>query len=145
MKKKKMLVAVLLALSNSALGQPTYNHDASVYNQFLVTEVGGGSSQDYREWLEIYNCLQTALKAVRDAYMPLNERKKQYLEIYHDIVLRNQQLVGYVTSLKQGKEANDLLHSKVKPKYARLGSYTTEAYGRWKVSMAAEVINNGNN
>ena len=35
----------------------------------------GGSSQDYREWLEIYNCLQTALKAVRDAYMPLNERK----------------------------------------------------------------------
>ena len=105
----------------------------------------GGSSQDYREWLEIYNCLQTALKAVRDAYMPLNERKKQYLEIYHDIVLRNQQLVGYVTSLKQGKEASDLLHSKVKPKYARLGSYTTEAYGRWKVSMAAGVINNGNN
>lgn len=105
----------------------------------------GGSSQDYREWLEIYNCLQVALKAVRDAYMPLNERKKQYLEIYHDIVLRNQQLVGYVTSLKQGKEASDLLHSKVKPKYARLGSYTTEAYGRWKVSMAAGVINNGNN
>ena len=242
-KKRKILVAVLLAISNSAVGQPTYNHDASVYNQFLVTEVGGGSltpslwydglhrsysrwapkvnknglrvamtlqlepqkamaqeidsaltyrakieamnvadrtpkaidlawqtektkiekkfqifreninkitmcggsSQDYREWLEIYNCLQTALKAVRDAYMPLNERKKQYLEIYHDIVLRNQQLVGYVTSLKQGKEANDLLHSKVKPKYARLGSYTTEAYGRWKVSMAAGVINNGNN
>ena len=211
MKQKKILVAVLLAISNSAVGQPTYNHDASVYNQFLVTEVGGGSltpslwydvlhrsyskwahssnknlyrgaltltlekekpmaeqidsaltyrakleamnvadrtpkaidlawqtektkiekkfqifreninkitmcggsSQDYREWLEIYNCLQTALKAVRDAYMPLNERKKQYLEIYHDIVLRNQQLVGYVTSLKQGKEANDLLHSKV--------------------------------
>ena len=104
----------------------------------------GGSSQDYREWLEIYNCLQTALKAVRDAYMPLNERKKQYLEIYHDIVLRNQQLVSYVTSLRYGKEANDLLHSKVKPKYARLGSYTTEAYGRWKVSMAAGVINSGN-
>lgn len=104
----------------------------------------GGTSQDYREWLEIYNCLQTALKAVRDAYMPLNERKKQYLEIYHDIVLRNQQLVSYVTSLRYGKEANDLLHSKVKPRYARLGSYTTEAYGRWKVSMAAGVINSGN-
>ena len=235
MKKKKMLVAVMLALSTSTFGQKTFNHDAAVYNQFLVGETGGGSltpslyydavhrsyqrwayysnknalrvdmtlalhpqeamameidsalcyrakieamnvadrtpkaldlawqsektkiekkfqlfreninkitmcggtSQDYKEWLEIYNCLQVALKAVRDAYMPLNERKKQYLEIYHDIVLRNQQLVGYVSSLKQGKEASDLLHSKVKPKYARLGSYTTEAYGRWKVSMAA--------
>lgn len=235
-----MLVAVLLALSNSAVGQPTYNHDASVYNQFLVTETGGGSltpslyydvlhrgyskwahqinknglrvemtlalepqkamaeqidsaltyrakieamnvadrtpkaldlawqtektkiekkfqlfreninkitmcggsSQDYREWLEIYNCLQTALKAVRDAYMPLNERKKQYLEIYHDIVLRNQQLVSHIRSLSYGKEVDGLLHSKVKPKYARLGSYTSEAFGRWKVSMAVGVVNN---
>ena len=106
--------------------------------------MNGGTSQDYREWLEIYNCLQTALKAVRDAYMPLNERKKQYLEIYHDIVRRNQQLVRYITSLSCGKEADDLLHSKVKPKYARMGSYTTEALGRWKVSMAAGVVNTGN-
>lgn len=238
-KKRKILVAVLLAISNSAVGQPTYNHDASVYNQFLVTEVGGGSltpslwydglhrsyskwahkvnknglrvamtlelepqkamaqeidsaltyrakieamnvadrtpkaldlawqtektkiekkfqifreninkitmcggsSQDYREWLEIYNCLQVALKAVRDAYMPLNERKKQYLEIYHDIVLRNQQLVGHISSLSYHKEVDGLLHSKVKPKYARLGSYTSEAFGRWKVSMAVGLVN----
>lgn len=238
MKQKKMLVAVLLAISNSALGQVSYNHDASVYNQFLVTEVGGGSltpslwydglhrsyskwahkvnknglrvamtlelepqkamaqeidsaltyrakieamnvadrtpkaldlawqtekakiekkfqifreninkitmcggsSQDYREWLEIYNCLQVALKAVRDAYMPLNERKKQYLEIYHDIVLRNQQLVGHISSLSYHKEVDGLLHSKVKPKYARLGSYTSEAFGRWKVSMAVGLV-----
>ncbi len=103
----------------------------------------GGTSQDYKEWLEIYNCLQTALKAVRDAYMPLNERKKQYLEIYHDIVLRNQQLVRYVTSLSCGKEADELLHSKVKPKYVRLSSYTTDAVGRWKVSLAAGVLSGG--
>ena len=100
----------------------------------------GGTSQDYREWLEIYNCLQTALKAVRDAYMPLNERKKQYLEIYHDIVLRNNQLVRYVTSLSCGKEADGLLHSKVSPRYVRLSSYTTDAMGRWKVSMAAGLV-----
>ena len=100
----------------------------------------GGTSQDYREWLEIYNCLQTALKAVRDAYMPLNERKKQYLEIYHDIVLRNSQLVQYVTSLSYGKEAEELLHSKVSPRYVRLSSYTSDAMGRWKVSMAAGII-----
>ena len=238
MKQKKMLVAVLLAISNSAVGQPTYNHDASVYNQFLVTEVGGGSltpslyydathrsyskwapkvnknglrvamtlqlepqkamaqeidsaltyrakieamnvadrtpkaldlawqtektkiekkfqifreninkitmcggsSQDYREWLEIYNCLQTALKAVRDAYMPLNERKKQYLEIYHDIVLRNQQLVGYVSSLSLNKETEALLHSNTAIKYTKAEEVTTAAYGRWKVAMAAGII-----
>lgn len=100
----------------------------------------GGTSQDYREWLEIYNCLQTALKAVRDAYMPLNERKKQYLEIYHDIVLRNSQLVQYITFLSYGKEAEELLHSKVSPRYVRLSSYTSDAMGRWKVSMAAGII-----
>ena len=238
MKQKKMLVAVLLAISNSAVGQPTYNHDASVYNQFLVTEVGGGSltpslwydglhrsysrwapkvnknglrvamtlqlepqkamaqeidsaltyrakieamnvadrtpkaldlawqsektkiekkfqifreninkitmcggsSQDYREWLEIYNCLQTSLKAVRDAYMPLNERKKQYLEIYHDIVLRNQQLVGYVTSLASYQQTKELLPNGTTLRYVRAGEVTTEAYGRWKVAMAAGII-----
>lgn len=241
MKKSKILAAVaMLTLHNSAYGQWTYNHDATVYNQFLISENGtgsftpevyydlahrsykkwarqsnknalrvdmyfalhpqeamaqeidsalsyrarieemnvadrtpkaldlawqsertkiekkfllfreninkitmyGGTSQDYKEWVEIYNCLQTALKAVRDAYMPLNERKKQYLEIYHDLVLRNQQLVSYVRSLYCDKESSDILHSKVSPRYARLGTYTSEAFGRWKVSMAAGVINN---
>ncbi len=100
----------------------------------------GGSSRDYREWLEIYNCLQTALKAVRDAYLPLNERKRQYLEIYHDLVLRNQQLVQYVTSLSCGREADSLLNSKVSPRYVRLSGYTSDALGRWKVAMAAGVV-----
>ena len=100
----------------------------------------GGSSRDYREWLEIYNCLQTALKAVRDAYLPLNERKRQYLEIYHDLVLRNQQLVQYVTSLSCGREADSLLSSKVSPRYVRLSGYTSDALGRWKVAMAAGVV-----
>ena len=100
----------------------------------------GGSSRDYRDWLEIYNCLQTALKAVRDAYLPLNERKRQYLEIYHDLVLRNQQLVQYVTSLSCGREADSLLSSKVSPRYVRLSGYTSDALGRWKVAMAAGVV-----
>lgn len=100
----------------------------------------GGTSQDYRDWLEIYNCLQTALQAVRDAYMPLNERKKQYLEIYHDIVLRNNQLVQFITSLSCGKEADELLRSKVSPRYVRLSGYTSDAMGRWKVAMAAGVV-----
>ena len=99
----------------------------------------GGTSQDYRDWLEIYNCLQTSLKAVRDAYMPLNERKKQYLEIYHDLVLRNQQLVQYIYSISCGKQADDLLRSRVKPKYVKLSSYSSDAFGRWKVSMAAGI------
>lgn len=102
--------------------------------------MNGGTSQDYRDWLEIYNCLQTALQAVRDAYMPLNERKKQYLEIYHDIVLRNNQLVQFITSRSCGKEADELLRSKVSPRYVRLSGYTSDAMGRWKVAMAAGVV-----
>lgn len=100
----------------------------------------GGSSQDYRHWLEIYNCLQTALQAVRNAYLPLNERKRQYLEIYHDLVSRNSQLVQFVTALSSGQEAGELLHSKVSPRYVRLSGYTSDAMGRWKVAMAAGVI-----
>lgn len=76
MKKKKMLVAVLLALSNSAVGQPTYNHDASVYNQFLVTETGGGSltpslyydalHRGYSKWAHKVNLLSVITFHVAD-------------------------------------------------------------------------------
>ena len=243
MKKRKLLVVtILLAVGIPVCGQPTYNHDAPVYNQFLVGETGagslqpelyystthrsykswayysnknalrvdmtlalekekplaeqidsaltyrakieamnvadrtpkaldlawqsertkiekkfqlfreninkitmnGGTSQDYKEWIEIYNCLQTALKAVRDAYMPLNERKKQYLEIYHDIVRRNSQLVQYIYSLSYGKQVSDLLHSEVSQKHPKIEGLTTEAYGRWKVSLAAGLIKTNN-
>ena len=60
MKKRKTLIAVMLALSSSTFAQWTYNHDASVYNQFLVGETGGGSltpslyydatHKNYKKW-----------------------------------------------------------------------------------------------
>lgn len=41
----------------------------------------GGTVQSYRTWLESYNAINCGLQAVRDAYMPMGERKEQYLAI----------------------------------------------------------------
>ena len=46
----------------------------------------GGTAEDYRQWKNIYNCLQTAIKITRESYQDLGRRKKEYMAIYRDVV-----------------------------------------------------------
>ena len=48
----------------------------------------GGTSEDYRQWKNIYNCIQTAIKVTRESYQDSGKKKREYLAIYKDIVGR---------------------------------------------------------
>lgn len=99
----------------------------------------GGTSDDYKGWKEIYNCLETGIKLIRESYLDLGSRKKEYLAIYKDIVKRNLSLVQqlrYWKSLKYIKE-----NEKNTTKVERLSSVTTiatDAMRRWQSAMAVD-------
>lgn len=101
-------------------------------NQILFR---GGTNNDYKYWTGIYNAVDCGLRAVKDAYMPNSQRKKQYLLIYKDLVQYNNQLVDCIcvwAGLKQSKE----YESGRTVRHPKPGDVARSAYGRWKIAMA---------
>lgn len=99
----------------------------------------GGTSEDYRQWKNIYNCLQTAIRVTRESYQDLGRRKKEYMAIYKDIVRRNYQLTGHLLAWNKLKSAKEMQKNRKTPQ--RLSSNTTVAFNalnRWKVAMAVD-------
>lgn len=105
----------------------------------------GGTSDDYKNWQNIYSCFETAIKLIRESYLDLGSRKKEYLAIYRDIVKRNLALVEelrYWQCLKMVKE-NEQKATKVE----RLSSNTvlaTNAMRRWQNAMAVDGFSKKN-
>ena len=97
----------------------------------------GGTVQSYRTWLERYNAINCGLQAVRDAYMPMGERKEQYLAIYRDILVKNVEVCEYITYLRSLKEVKNQPESAPVPHKANITTICRNAHGRWKVAMAA--------
>ena len=99
----------------------------------------GGSSSDYRNWRNIYNCFETAIKITHESYQDLGMRKREYLAIYQDIVKRNVTLVKqllYWNSMKKGKR-----FSENNTRVERNTSNTviaSDAYRRWQAAMAVD-------
>ena len=99
----------------------------------------GGSSSDYRNWRNIYNCFNTAIKITHESYQDLGLRKREYLAIYQDIVKRNVTLVKqllYWNSMKKGKR-----FSENNTRVERNTSNTviaSDAYRRWQAAMAVD-------
>lgn len=97
----------------------------------------GGSSSDFHDWQDVYQCLSCAIKLIRNAYLDLGSRKKEYLAIYKDIVKNNftlTQQLRYWKSLKSIKE----MEAK-KTKIDRQSSITTianDAMRRWQTGWA---------
>lgn len=99
--------------------------------------LSGGTSADYRQWLERYNAIYCGLQAVRDAYMPQGSRKVQYLEIYKDILQKNIEVCELLEYLRAARDAKKLRRrAKLVPRsdHARIAR---SAHGRWKIAMAA--------
>ena len=99
----------------------------------------GGSSDDFKNWKDIYNSLDCAIKLIRKSYLDLGSRKKEYLAIYQDIVKRNLSLTGqlrYWKSLKTVKQAQQKA-----TKIDRQSSNTVianNAMRRWQNAMAVD-------
>ena len=97
----------------------------------------GGTVQSYRTWLERYNAINCGLQAVRDAYMPMGERKEQYLAIYRDILVKNVEVCEYITYLRSLKNVKNQPDSAPSSRRANITTICRSAHGRWKVAMAA--------
>ena len=95
-----------------------------------LSEVGGNAN-DLSLWRERYNLFQTAISAVRNAYMPNAERKKEYLSIYRDITEKNNTLISYIVSVDSRERTKDHLDATL-TRANRNGEIAGEARVRWK-------------
>ena len=97
----------------------------------------GGTSAQYRQWLERYNAINCGLQAVRDAYMPQGKRKEQYLAIYKDILIKNTEVCELLAFLRAKRSVQDITENSQQPKRSDVARIARSAHGRWKVAMAA--------
>jgi len=105
----------------------------------------GGTAEDYRQWKNIYNCIQTAIKVTRESYQDLGRRKKEYMAIYKDVVRRNYQLTKLLLAWNSVKTAREMQKDSKSPQ--RLSSTSTVAFdalNRWRVAMAVDGFSGKN-
>ena len=113
----------------------TKKQDVFKKNIDQITRVGG-SSTDRSDWLAIYRSIDCGLQAVRDAYLPMSMRKREYLAIYKDLVKYNSALCQYLNQLKHCKDLNC---EAVKPDTVSVENVARNAYSRWKNTITVSL------
>lgn len=91
----------------------------------------GGCSAHASLWREYYNKFTTAVNAVKQAYMPNSQRKKEYLRIYKDITEANENLLRFIVQLHGRGETSKLLAATYN-KPDRRGEIARAAMNRWR-------------
>lgn len=109
----------------------------------LVT--AGGRNAHVSLWREYYNKFTTAVTAIKQAYMPNSQRKKEYLSIYKDISDANENLLRFLVQLHgQGETARLLVASYTRPD--RRGEIAKAAMNRWRgAGWSTKPNGNGGN
>ena len=105
----------------------------------------GGTSEDYKNWKEIYNCLDCAIKLIRTSYLDVGSRKKEYLAIYQDIVKRNYNLTLQLISWNKLKKIRQI-NANAKPGQPLSSKQTlaNDARRRWQAAMAVDGFSPSN-
>ena len=98
--------------------------------------LSGGTPADKERWTEYYHVYQCAIDAMKDAYMPNAQRKKEYLRIYEDVVRQNEILVGYLAR-RQNATATDGLLNVTADRTLDKSSVVRNAMSRWNESRLA--------
>lgn len=109
----------------------------------LVT--AGGQNAHVSLWREYYNKFTTAVTAIKQAYMPNSQRKKEYLRIYTDITEANENLLRFLVQLHgRGETSRLLTASYTRPD--RRGEIARVAMNRWRgAGWSANTGGNGVN
>lgn len=102
----------------------------------------GGRSETKNLFQEEYEKLCQAVESVKEAYMPLNERKLQYIEIYRDIVKTIDLCDNAVLYIKCNKLC-DRMKDAQKIRRANLANIAVQAHGRWKLTLSQVSGGNG--
>lgn len=96
----------------------------------------GGSPKEKERWNDYYHVYQCAIKAIRDAYMPNAQRKKEYLQIYADVSGQNDVLVKYLVQLSNRNATKNLLSATENHSIDKR-SIISNAMSRWNESRSA--------
>lgn len=100
----------------------------------------GGSNPQVKLWRLEYNKYQTAIRAVRESYMPNSQRKKQYLRIYEELRAVNENLIKLLVYLNANQRRSELLACRY-TKPDNVQAISTSAMNRWR-GCAMNVLPN---
>ncbi len=92
----------------------------------------GGTAADRERWKMYYNMFEKAIDATRDAYMPNAQRKREYLNIYADIVKQNETLVKTLVLWSNKTKTSSLLSCRNNYQKSDKASAITAAYNKWR-------------
>lgn len=93
----------------------------------------GGTPAEKERWTEYYHVYDCAIRAVKDAYMPNAQRKKEYLRIYDDVNRQNEILVKYIVRLHNASLTDELLDATYE-RTLHKGGIAADAMSRWKAA-----------
>ncbi len=105
----------------------------------------GGTSDDYKDWSNVYHSLAFAIKVTRESYMDLGSRKREYLTIYRDIVKKNLTLTKQLRALNAVKTIKEVNGKATKvDRITSNATVATDALGRWQQSLAVNGFHKKN-
>ena len=113
----------------------TKKQDVFKKNIEQITRLGG-SPADRSDWLDIYKSIDCGLQAVKNAYLPMSMRKKEYLSIYKDLVKYNQGLCQHLYQLKNRKQMSG---GAIKPDTVCVEEVARGAYDRWRNTITISM------
>ena len=99
----------------------------------------GGSNETYQLWQDEYNAIQKGIQDIRDAYLPLSERKQAYLQIYEDLVQKNAELCIYLCKLSSRSGSKRLSTVSVPKVRNTRQDLAAASLARWKDSYSIGV------
>lgn len=94
----------------------------------------GGTAEDYKRWLNIYNAIECGLRNVKDAYMPNSERQKSYLLIYKDLVKYNTDLSALLADLYARRGLKGFETAQTPVPRTSVAQHAAAAFRRWKAA-----------
>ena len=94
----------------------------------------GGTAEDYKRWLNIYNAIDCGLNTIKDGYLPNSERQKSYLLIYKDLVKYNTDLSALLADLYARRSLKDFETAQIPVPRSSIARHVAAAFRRWKTA-----------
>lgn len=118
-----------------AEGPKIENKLQALTNSINNLSIVGAKKETKDLFLAEHDKLLQAVKSVKEAYMPLDDRKLQYIEIYNDIVRTIDRCESAVLYLKCCKLCKDMKEAR-KSRMANIANIAIQAHGRWRATLS---------
>ena len=94
---------------------------------------GKTSNEEITAWEDLVKMYDFAIKTTKKAYMPNSERQKQYLAIYDELTIANDNLLLRIRYLATKSQADKLVAAMTRFQH-RVNENATASYNRWRNS-----------